>query len=294
MRFIMQISRKDLIELSKPRIGMLIIITSMMGFFLGSVDGISWYRLLMLCVGTFLSCCGSAMLNNFIERDLDKLMERTKNRALPSGRVQPATVLGLGILLVMLGVAILLFGCNLLSAFLSLLTSFLYVLVYTPMKRLSTLNTIIGAIPGALPAAGGVVAACGDFNSSAVILFTLLFVWQMPHFFSIAWLCKDDYHRAGFRMLPSVENGGDLTSAQIIAFSLLLIPISLLPVLQGANGIVYSVGVMFAAFLMIKAGIVFSLDRSLQKARLVLRASLYYLPLVLLSSLLDAAIFLRT
>ena len=286
----MHISRKDLIELSKPRIGMLILITSLMGFFLGTKQHINWISLAALCAGTFLSCCGSAMLNNFLERDLDKLMERTKNRALPAGRVQPGAVLGLGLLLVLGGVAILLFGCNLLSAFLSLLTSFLYVLVYTPMKRLSTLNTIIGAIPGALPAAGGVVAACGEVNASAVILFTLLFVWQMPHFFSIAWLCKEDYYNAGFRMLPSAEKGGDLTAAQIIAYSLLLIPISLLPVLQGTNGIVYSIGVIFAAFLMIKAGIVFASDRSLQKARLVLRSSLYYLPLVLISSLIDSAV----
>lgn len=285
----LNISRKDLIELSKPRIGMLILITSLMGFFLGSTSAINWISLLALCIGTFLSCCGSAMLNNFIERDLDKLMERTKDRALPAGRAQPGAVLGLGLLLVLLGVGVLLLGCNLLTAFLSLMTSFLYVLVYTPMKRLSTLNTIIGAIPGALPAAGGVVAASGELNSSAVILFTMLFVWQMPHFFSIAWLCREDYSRAGFRMLPSAEKGGDLTAAQIIAFSLLLIPISLLPVLQGSNGIIYSVGVVLAAVLMINAGVRFAFDRSMQKARLVLRASLYYLPLVLVSSLVDAA-----
>lgn len=286
----MNITSKDLVELSKPRIGMLILITSLMGFFLGSSHGINWVSLAALCLGTFLSCCGSAMLNNFIERDLDKLMERTKNRALPSGRVQAGTVLGLGLTLVLAGVGVLLIGCNLLTAFLSLLTSFLYVLVYTPMKRLSTLNTIIGAIPGALPAAGGVAAACGELNASAVILFTLLFVWQMPHFFSIAWLCREDYQRAGFRMLPSAESGGDLTAAQIIAYSLLLIPISLLPVLQGVNGLVYSVGVIFAAILLIRSGIYFALDKSLQKARLVLRASLYYLPLVLISSLVDSAV----
>lgn len=281
-------SFKDLLELSKLRIGTLILITSVMGFFLGSRLDFDWLILACLCLGTFLSCCGSSMLNNFIERDLDALMERTKNRALPAGRVQPANVLGVGIALVLLGVSVLLLGCNLLTAFLSLLTSFLYVLVYTPLKRLSTLNTIIGAIPGALPAAGGVVAATGHFDACALILFTLLFVWQMPHFFSIAWLCREDYQRAGFRMLPSVESAGDLTAAQIIAFSILLLPISLLPILQGTNGALYGFGSLLAAMIMVKAGVLFAVDRSTQKARKVLRASLYYLPLILLSSLVDS------
>jgi protoheme IX farnesyltransferase len=272
----------DISELSKPKIGVLILVTSLIGFFYAGTTPINYIALASLCLGTLFSCSGSAMLNNFLERDLDKLMERTKTRALPSGRVKPEAVLGLGLLFIMIGIAILWAGCNLLTAFFSLLTCFLYVLVYTPMKRLSTLNTIVGAFPGALPAAGGVVAATGEFDFGALILFSLLFIWQMPHFFSIAWLCREDYQKAGFRMLPSIARGDSLTCAQMIAFSILLVPISLMLSFDEFGYGLYAIAAVLAAAIMIISSVQFALAPSAVLAKRVLKASLLYFPIILL------------
>lgn len=282
---------KDLLELSKPKIGILILITSLIGFFYGSVNSFNYTAFIALCIGTLSSASGSAMLNNYLERDYDKLMERTKNRALPAGRVQPQTALGTGLILVLAGVMILWYGCNLLTAFCSLLTAFLYVLVYTPMKRLSTLNTIVGAIPGALPAAGGVVAATNEFNFQALILFWLLFIWQMPHFFSIAWLCKKDYEKAGFRMLPSIARGDYLTCAQMIAFALLLIPISFFPYMDNFGQEIYLLGALSSAFIMIYFSVKFGLNPSESAARKVLWASLIYFPVILISLFVEKLVY---
>ncbi len=281
----------DIRELSKPKITVLILVTSLIGFFYGSGEVLNKVALITLCIGTLASSGGSAMLNNYLERDLDKLMERTKNRALPAGRVKPESVLGLGLVLVLGGVLILWYGCNLLTAFCSLLTSFLYVLVYTPMKRLSTLNTIVGAIPGALPAAGGVVAATNEFNFQALILFTLLFIWQMPHFFSIAWLCRDDYQRAGFRMLPSIARGDSLTCAQMIAFSILLIPISFFPYIDNFGGNIYLVGAIASSCIMLFSSIKFGIKPSEVAARKVLWSSLLYFPVLLLAVFVEKVVY---
>ena len=161
---------------------------------------------------------GSAVLNHYLERDVDRLMERTRNRPLPAGLVRPSTAMSCGFILVLLGECILLSFTGLLTAFLALLSAFLYVVIYTPMKRLTWLNTSLGAIPGALPPVGGWTAATGELETGAWIFFLILFAWQHPHFYAIAWMFREDYARGGFKMLPVVEADGKRTCRQVIFF----------------------------------------------------------------------------
>src|SRR3990167_1983382 len=221
------------IDLTKPRILTLVLVTTTLGFFLGGRGIHSFIELFFLLLGVALVCAGSAVLNHYLERDIDAKMLRTRNRPLPMGVIQPADALIFGIVLILAGVFTLWWKTNLLTAFLSLLSAFLYVLVYTPMKRISWLNTTIGAIPGALPPVGGWAAASGNLESGAWALFLIMFIWQHPHFYAIAWMFRDDYRRGGFKMLPVVDPSGQKTFLQIILFALILIPVSGLPSVIG-------------------------------------------------------------
>lgn len=270
-----------LLSLIKHRIGLLVLVTTSIGYFLASPVGGFDVTYLFLMLGTFLCCSGGAVLNHFIERDTDKLMLRTQGRALPQGRISPEQALSFGITLVLGGTAILLLKVSLLCAFLALLSAFLYVVVYTPLKRVTWLNTMIGAIPGALPPLGGWAAATGEAGLGGWVLFAILFIWQHPHFYSIAWIYREDYRRAGMKMLPSVDATGFLTFAFIIGFSVLLIPVSLLPTMLGLSGMLYASGAFLAGTIMLLCALKMSGSRTERNARLLLFASIIYLPVLL-------------
>jgi heme o synthase len=219
---------------------------------------------------------------------VDGKMVRTRDRALPSGLVLPSSALAYGIALVLVGLFVLVLAINLLTGFLVLLAAFLYVLVYTPMKRLTWLNTTFGAIPGAIPPLCGWAAAAGRLDPGAWVLFLILFSWQHPHFYSIAWMFRDDYRNAGFKMLPVVDPSGTSTFRQTIFFAILLIGVSVLPTLIGMTGKVYCTGALLMGLALLAVGALLARTKSFLDARRLLRASVVYLPLLLILIIVDA------
>jgi len=208
-------------------------------------------------------------------------MDRTRGRPLPSGRLDPMPVLLFGVALVLSGVLILAWRGNLLTGFLVLLTAFLYVLVYTPLKRLTWFNTSIGAIPGAIPPMSGWTGAAGEIGPGAWILFLILFLWQHPHFYAIAWMYREDYRKAGYRMLSVVDPSGHRLCHHVLFYSVLLILISVVPSLIGMTGILYLVGASIAGAAVLTAGFLMANSRSRPDARRLLRMSVIYLPVLL-------------
>src|SRR5215471_12890514 len=227
------------LELTKPRILVMVLVTTTLGFLLGNPNRGSLGTLLLTLLGVAGATGGAAVLNNYLERDLDAKMARTCKRALPAGLIEPHRALTFGVGLVLAGVLLLAITVNLLAAFLVLLAAFLYVLVYTPLKRITWLNTMFGAIPGAIPPMAGWAGANGHIGPGAWALFAILFAWQQPHFFAIAWMFRDDYRVAGFKMLPVVEPSGRRTVRLTIGFALLLLGVSLIPALIGMAGWLY-------------------------------------------------------
>ena len=278
----------DYCELTKPKIIFMVLVTASLGFFMGGQGIHAPWLFLCTLIGIALCSGGSAVLNQYLERDVDRLMERTRNRPLPTGRVKPGTAMSYGFVLVLSGVFFLLFTVGLLPAFLALLSAFLYVVVYTPMKRLNWLNTSLGAVPGALPPVGGWAAATGSVDPGAVVLFLILFSWQHPHFYAIAWIFREDYRRGGFKMLPVVEPDGNSTCWQVVGYSVLLIIFSVLPSFMGLTGPLYLVGAVVLGVLFLASGLELSFSRSVPSARRLLRASVLYLPLLLVLSVVDA------
>ncbi len=276
------------IELTKPKIALMVLVTTLIGYFLGAGGIDSYLNLFFVMLGTALVGGGASVLNQYLERDTDALMERTRNRPLPSGAVAPQVALYMGTAMCVGGVFQLLWCVNIFAAFLALLSSFLYVLVYTPMKRFTWLNTSVGAIPGAIPPMIGWAGATNDIGAGAWLLFLILYLWQHPHFFAIAWMWRSDYKRGGLKMLPTVENGEARTIRQGIFFSVLLIPASLLPTLVDLSGWIYFFGALALGLAMLASDIVFSIRRTDEAARLVLRTSLVYLPVLLLLFIADA------
>jgi protoheme IX farnesyltransferase len=277
-------------ELAKPRILLMVLVTTALGFLLGAhaVDSVLHFCLTLLGVGCATG--GAAMLNNYLERDLDAKMVRTRARALPAGLIEPHRVLTLGVGLVLFGVLLLAWKVNLLTGFLVLLAGFLYVLVYTPLKRITWLNTSFGAIPGAIPPMAGWVAATGRLDPGAWVLFAILFAWQHPHFFAIAWIFREDYRKAGFKMLPVVEPGGERMFRQTILFSILLLAVSLLPTVVGVTGRPYFCGALLGGVFILVAALRFARGREVADARRLLRATILYLPVLLLLMTLDASL----
>ncbi len=278
---------KAYLELTKLRITSLVLMTTSMGYFLGGKGIHSVSALICLLIGTAAVCAGASALNHYLERDADKLMLRTKNRPLPAGIIAPSDAMIFGIILMLFGVSFLYQTVNLLTAFLSLLTAFLYVIVYTPLKKMSWLNTSIGAIPGALPPMGGWAAAANHLDPGAWALFLILFVWQHPHFYAIAWMFKEDYKRGGFKMLPVVEPDGKSTFWQIIIFSVILIPIALLPALMGISGRLYFFGAALLSCLFLFCAVHVFISRTTISAKNLFGASVIYLPLLLLLIVID-------
>ena len=265
----------------------MVLITATIGYVLGGGGVKSWLELLLMLVGTGLSASGSAVLNNYLERDTDSRMYRTRGRALPSGEVDAAHALSFGVLLTLSGVCLLVWKTNLLTGFIVLLTAFLYVLVYTPLKRVTWLNTTFGAIPGALPPVSGWAAATGDVELGSMVLFLILFAWQHPHFYAIAWMHREDYARAGFKMLPVVEPDGCRMFRHSVLYSVLLMMVSLLPVYMGMTGPIYLVGALVVGSMFLFSGIVAARSKSLADARKMLQASVIYLPVLLTLIVLD-------
>lgn len=277
-------------NLTKPRIIMMVLLMTAFGFVAANTESVNYIKLFLTLVGTALTGGGAAALNNYLERDLDAKMRRTSKRALPRGLIEPISALYFGLLITILGVVLLASTVNLLTAFLALLTTFLYTLVYTPLKRRTWLNTAIGAIPGALPPMGGWVAASGTLDLGAWILFAILFVWQHPHFYSFAWLNKDDYSRADYKMLPCIDGDGSRTFSQIVWFSVLLVVVAVLPTFFGMSGYVYALGAFFASMWMLYLGIELRIRKTPVVAKKLFAVSLVYLPMLFLFIVFDSLI----
>ena len=277
----------DYVELTKPRITFMVVVSTAAGYYLGAERALDLVRMLHTLVGTALVASGASALNQLLERDTDALMHRTRNRPLPSRRLDFAQVLGFGLACVALGTLHLYLTVNALTSMLGLLTVALYVLAYTPLKRRSSLCTIVGAVPGALPPVMGWTAAWGDLSLEAWTLFAILFFWQLPHFLAIAWAYRDDYARGGQPMLPVIDGDGSRTARQVVLYCLALVPVSLAPALVHLSGTIYFAGALVLGLVYLTAGLHAARSRSVESARLLLRTSVVYLPLLLALMTLD-------
>lgn len=272
----------DYLELTKPRLSALVLLTTAVGFWLGMRGGVPIGRFVMTLMGTMLVVGGANALNQWMERDADALMERTRQRPLPAGRLRPESAYVFGLLLVVFGVVDLALGVNAFSAALALAACAVYLFVYTPMKRRSALCTLIGAIPGALPPVIGWAGTQHRVGSEAGVLFAILFVWQLVHFLGIAMLYRADYARAGFRMLPLVESDGLSTARQLAFSGLALIPASLFPTPIGLAGAWYFFGALALSLAFLAMALWAALMRSVPAYRQLFRTSVLYLPLLLM------------
>ena len=282
---------RDYIELTKPRITWLILMSTGIGYFFGLPSHawreINWLLLLHTILGTGLIASGTAALNQWYERAADLKMHRTAGRPLPSGRLIAGRALAFGIALSVAGFLELWLGVNLLSGLIGAFTLASYLFLYTPMKQRTWWSTTVGAVPGAMPPMIGYAAAAGAITRESWVLFAILFLWQFPHFYSIAWMYKEDYARAGIRMLPVVDPDCRSTARQIVLYGIALIPVSLVPGMLGMTGRIYFVGALILGLLYLYSGVRVALDRTLVRARAVLLTSVLYLPLIYGLMLLD-------
>lgn len=279
-----------LYELTKPRMNFLVVLTTAVGAYMAAgAAGLleAPWLFLNLLGGTAVTAAGASVLNQYLERDADARMPRTRNRPLPAGLLTPGVALPMGLSLGVTGTLWLTLLVNPLTAALGAFTLLSYVLVYTPLKRRTWWCTLVGAVPGAIPPTMGFSGMTGQVGWGAAALFALLFVWQMPHFYGLALLYRDDYARGGFRMLPSQRNGLNRTARQIVAFCLLLLPISLMPSFVGLTGSVYAVGALFLGLWFLWAGTRCARTLSRPDARRLFIVSILYLPLVLGLLMLD-------
>jgi protoheme IX farnesyltransferase len=271
----------NFVQLSKPRVTVLVLITTAVGFYLGSADSMNFRLLLHTLIGTALAAGGAAALNQFLERASDKKMRRTENRPLPAGRLQPSSALVFGIALALAGTIYLAAAVNLLAAFLAFAIVTTYLFLYTPLKQKTSLCTLVGAFPGAAPPLIGWAGAAGALGAKAWSLFFIMFLWQFPHFLAIAWMYRDDYERGGCRMLPLQDRQGFITGQQIVIYAMALIPVSLLPSFLGITGLIYLFGAVGLGLLFLHFGFRVAQSRSTSDARKLLKASVMYLPLLL-------------
>jgi heme o synthase len=276
-----------LIELTKPRIALMVLITTATGFLLGARGAAHPATLTLTLIGTGLVAGGASAWNQILERSRDSLMRRTRTRPLPSGRVSPGAAAAFGMVITSVGLVLLALSVNLTSAVVALATWLLYVLVYTPLKPVTTLNTAIGAIPGALPPVIGWAAATDQLGVEAWALFVIVFLWQFPHFLAIAWIYRDDYARGGHRMLPSVDPLGAMTGRQAALYALALVPAGLLPTAVGIAGVWYFAGALLMGLLYLAVAVAFWAEVNDLNARRLLRTSFLYLPAILALLLLN-------
>jgi protoheme IX farnesyltransferase len=271
----------DFAELVKARLTLLVLLTTAVGYYLGAPGPIRALGLFHAVFGTALAAAGAAALNQWWERRLDALMHRTRNRPIPAGRMTARDAIALGCLLSVAGVVYLAFSCNALSAILAGLTIAIYVFAYTPLKRVTTFNTLVGAIPGALPPAVGWVAASGHLEIGAWSLFAILFFWQMPHFFAIAWMYREDYARAGFEMISKDDKTGARSASQSVLFCFLLLFISGIPAFLKIVSSTYLVAELVLNGLFLFAAMRFLRTQATVDARRLFLTSIAYLPLLL-------------
>ena len=274
-------------ELTKPRITFLIVLTSAAGFVLASRGPVDYVALVSALFGIGLLSSGIATLNQYAERDLDGLMRRTANRPLPAGRLAPWEALAFGAGITIAAEAYLLIVVNPLTAVLGLTVIAGYVFAYTPLKTHTSLSTLVGAFPGAVPPLIGWSAARGTISLEGWVLFAILFLWQFPHFLAIAWMYREDYSRAGILMLPVVEPNGRVTAQQIVAYTIMLLPVSLLPVALGMAGRIYLYGAIVLGLLFLYSSLRAAFSMSRQAARRLLLASVLYLPLLFILMVLN-------
>lgn len=274
-------SVRDFIELTKPRVVSMVLVTTLVGFYLGSSGTPDWWLLTATLIGTGLAAGGTLALNQYIERDQDALMHRTQGRPLPSGRLQPLEALWFGAALTALGLVILTVLAHPLSGLVTATTVVTYLGCYTPMKRRTPLCGVVGAVPGALPPVTGWVAATGSLDAGALVLFSILFLWQLPHSLAIAQLYAADYARAGFRLLPIVDRDGHSTERQIVINCVGLLVVGLTPTLLGLAGVLYFAVALLLGMGFLACGIAAAMRPSQAAARRVMLASLIYLPVLL-------------
>jgi len=277
----------DLIALAKPRVLLMVLATTLVGYFVALTGPADYARLAHLLVGTLLAAGGTLALNQYVERDVDARMERTRRRPLPDGRLQPLEALLFASALTFLGIAYLAASVGVAVAILTLSTTVLYIGAYTPLKVRSASCMLVGAVPGALPPVTGWVAARGDFGLGAAVLFGILFLWQLPHTLAIARLYAEDYARAGVRVLTVADSHGALPERQIVTSTLSLVAVSLLPTVIGISGITYFATACALGLGLLGTGLAHAKTRSKASARRVLLASLLYLPLLLAVLALD-------
>lgn len=277
---------RDLLDLTKPRLTFVALLTTLLGFMVGTEGAMDRMLLLHTMLGSALTGGGANALNQYLERDIDARMRRTANRPLPGGRLRASQALAFGLALAVGGTAYLYFLVNALTAACGALTLFTYVCVYTPLKRVTKLNTFAGAVPGALPPLMGLAASSGELGIPALVLFSILFVWQLPHFYAIAWIYREDYAQGGLRMIANEEREGHRLGWQIFAYSLLLIPVSLTPVYARMAGEAYFFTALTAGvvFLTMACGTV--IDR-MASARRFMAASIIYLSAIIVVMIAD-------
>ena len=271
----------DLVELIRPRMNCLVLGTTMVGCCLAAGQGADWLRLPPTLLGTALCAAAASILNQLLERRYDALMPRTAHRPLPTGRVSPRLALILGLIAGLCGGACLWLLVNTLTAILGIVTLASYVLIYTPLKRRTTLNTLIGAIPGAIPPVMGWTAISGSLAPGAAALFAILLVWQIPHFMAIAILYREDYRKGGFKMLPVVDPSLAMTSRQILIYALALLPVSMAPVLLGIAGKTYLICALALGLIFLAFAANCGATRTRRAARWLFFASILYLPILL-------------
>ena len=270
----------DFISLTKPRLNFLVILTTLAAYYLGSDERSTLVQLMHTLIGTALVAGGASALNQVWERDTDRLMARTRSRPLPDLRLSASVAMGFGLALTIVGVVELWAFVNMRAALVATLTTVTYLLLYTPMKLRTSLSTIAGAVPGALPAVIGWAAATNTLSSEAWVLFAIVFFWQMPHFLAIAWMYRDEYARAGMPLLPVIEPDGRSTGRQALLYTAALLPISLLPTLIGLATAWYLAGAVILGAGLITLSLQFSQMRTVESARRLFFGSILYLPLL--------------
>jgi protoheme IX farnesyltransferase len=277
----------DFVSLTKPRLNLLVVATSAAGYYLGAPGVPEPGPMLQAVAGTALVAAGAAVLNQVVERDTDALMRRTRGRALPDGRVLPGDARLFGIALSVGGLALLAAGRHLTAAGLALVTLVLYLAIYTPLKRRTSLATLVGAVPGALPPLIGWSASHGSITLGGAALFAIVFLWQIPHFMAIAWMYRDDYAKAGFPMLPVIDPGGRRAGRQAVVYAAALVPVSAVPALVGVSGMAYLIVAMALGIGLLSLAAGFAATRTDRSARRLFFGSITYLPILWIAMIAD-------
>lgn len=278
---------RDFVALAKPRLNLLVVASTLAGYAMADGEPLGALRICGLALGTGLVAGGASAFNQVYERDIDALMQRTRLRPLPDQRLQPLEALMFGTAITIVGALMVAAASNVLAAAVALTTVLVYVAIYTPLKRRTPFNTVIGAIPGALPAIVGWSAASGEITAKAWVLFGIMFLWQMPHFLAIAWLCREDYGRARLQMLPVLEPDGRSTGRQAVLYGAALIPLSLAPAPLHMAGQIYFVGALVLGLAFLWLTFRFARTRSTADARRAFFGSLAYLPLLWMLMIAD-------